>query len=163
MLVAAWLRFFQAFPADTVGYYVLVLDPPPTIDLIRKRDFVDELPLEIHDLFAFSADEVMVSHLCYLETGLTLDRLDLVDQSLACKGGQGPVDGVQGDRRNFCAQALVQGLGTGVVGRQGQLAIDFKPLVGESEAGFPAGEFKGADSFFDRFLCVEHGELPVSS
>ena len=47
-------------------------DVAPFADLLRQRQSVDLLPLEIHDRFAPAADQVVVAVTYRLESGLAL-------------------------------------------------------------------------------------------
>jgi cellulose biosynthesis protein BcsQ len=62
------LQTLIAYPID---YDILIVDTPPSTDLLLKAGIIYQLPLEIHDLFTLAANKMVVPHAFCLKSGLT--------------------------------------------------------------------------------------------
>jgi copper chaperone CopZ len=103
---------------------------------------------------AADAHHVVMAADVRLETGLVLHRLDLVDEAVPGEGRKRPVDGVERHGGYPLAQALMERLGRGMVGPQGELPVNLLPLVGEPEPCFPANPLEGPEPFLYRQAAV---------
>jgi len=83
------------------------------------------------------------------KSGLAFDCVDLADETMAFKCGEGTVDGVQGNRRDFPSQTPTQNFCRWMVLRHDQFSVYLQALMGEPEAGLPAGGFEGGMLFLD--------------
>jgi len=128
----------HAFAANAVNCDISVFNPAPAADFFRQAHIIQRLPLEVGDLVAFSAGEVVVAHYFELEPGLAFHGLDLVDQSMTGKGCQCAINRIQRDCRDLYLYAMMNRLGGWVIDRNGQFGKYLQSLVGQPQARLPA-------------------------
>ncbi len=98
--------------------------------------------MEVHHLLATAADEMMVRCVRYFKTGLAFCGLNAGNQAMLFKGGQGTVNRVQRNGRQRSQYTCVKDLGRGMISNDQQLAVYFRPLVGNFQSGTTAGGYK---------------------
>ena len=138
---------FQTFLADSIGDNISAVNFTPGSEPRRKLGIIHQRPVKVDDFKAVSADQVMMALKYHLKAGLAFPRFHLVNQTMPDERGQRPIDSVQRERRNPSGQTLMQRLRRRMIDGSGQLAIDLQALMGQLEAGPPAGRLEMTELF----------------
>jgi len=139
-------------PASEVN--VVVLDLEPVSADIGPREFVEARVLQVDDVAAIQADEVMV----LVQLGVeTRRRAGVAGPGQEAKGDECSQDAIDGHAREL-GQARMEGMENLVGGRVVPAVQDrFEhgaPLHGDGQPALAMGGFKALDS--PLFLCLGH-------